>query len=79
MPNDHSGLGRAATWLSLAAAPAFAVMAVLTAAEGDGLAQRLCGGANSPFGGMVPMYLLMSVTHSAAWLRLLDRRRRRII
>lgn len=76
MPKDHSGLGRAATWLSLAAAPAFAVMAVLTAAEGDGPLQRLCGAANSPFGDMVPMYLLMSVIHSAPWLRLFDRWRR---
>jgi hypothetical protein len=79
MADEDSGLMRAAAWLSLAAAPAFAIMAVLTATEGDGPAQRLCGAANSPFGGMVPMYLLMSVIHSGAWLRFLDRRRRRVI
>ncbi|MGV3729684.1 MAG: hypothetical protein ACO1NN_02870 [Sphingopyxis sp.] len=79
MADDHSGLTRAAAWLSLAAAPTFAIMAALTAIESDGPAQRLCGAANSPFGGMVPMYLLMSVIHSGAWLRLLDRRRRRVI
>jgi hypothetical protein len=29
-------------------------------------------------GGMVPMYLLMSAFHSAAWLRLISERRRAV-
>jgi hypothetical protein len=59
---------RTADRLALAAAPGFALMALLTAA-GGGAAEMLCG-AVSPFGGMVPMYLLMSVFHAGPWLRL---------
>ncbi|MBB5574605.1 MULTISPECIES: hypothetical protein [Rhizobium] len=62
-------------WLSLAAAPTFGIMALLTATMGN--ADMICStmqGA-SPFGGMVPMYLLMSVFHIAPWLRLLSRQR----
>ena len=59
---------RAADWLALAASPGFALMALLTA-QGGGAADMLCGAA-SPFGGMVPMYLLMSVVHAGPWLRL---------
>lgn len=64
-------------WLSLAAAPAFAAMALLTAAHGGGPADMLCSAAHGgfPLGGMVPMYLLMSVFHSAPWLRLVSGRR----
>ncbi|MBR0784244.1 hypothetical protein [Bradyrhizobium iriomotense] len=66
-------------WLALAATPTFAVMAVLTAALGDGPADMLCGaGQGSLLGGMVPMYLLMSAFHSAAWLRLIGERRRAV-
>ncbi|MDD1529615.1 hypothetical protein C7U92_27855 [Bradyrhizobium sp. WBOS7] len=65
-----------ASWLSLAATPTFAIMAVLTAMGGP--ADMLCAaGQGSPLGGMVPMYLLMSAFHSAAWLRLLGERRGR--
>jgi hypothetical protein len=60
-----------ARWLGLAATPTFAIMAVLTAVL-DGPADMLCGSAHSTLlGGMVPMYLLMSAFHSAAWLRLI--------
>ena len=55
-------------WLSLAAAPTFAVMALLTAFS-DSPPQMLCSTGGSLFGGMVPMYLLMSVFHSAPWLK----------
>nr|WP_249789090.1 hypothetical protein [Bradyrhizobium sp. BRP19] len=61
-----------ARWLGLAATPTFAIMAVLTALPGGGPAEMLCGaGQGSLLGGMVPMYLLMSAFHAAAWLRLI--------
>ena len=56
----------AADWLSLAAAPTFATMALVTAL--GGAPDMFC--AASPIGGMVPMYLLMSVFHVGPWLRL---------
>ena len=63
-------------WLSLAAAPTFAIMALLTAVVGGGPLDTLCSAANaSPVGGMVPMYLLMSAFHSAPWLKLIVSRR----
>ena len=62
----------AAGWLALAAAPTFAVMALLTYLSG-GDADMMCSAARgaSPLSGMAPMYLLMSVFHSAPWLKLL--------
>jgi len=62
--------GAAAGWLGLAAAPTFAVMALLTCV-GD--ADMMCSAARGapPLSGMVPMYLLMSAFHSAPWLKLL--------
>ena len=59
--------------LTLAAAPTFAVMALMTAAVGGGDALCSVAGASS-LGGMVPMYLLMSAFHSAPWLKLISRR-----
>ncbi|QUD88141.1 hypothetical protein [Phenylobacterium montanum] len=71
-PTGVEGAARGlAGWLSLAAAPTFAVMAVLTAVSGGGGMEMMCSpGAGSPLSGMVPMYLLMSAFHSPAWLRL---------
>ncbi|MEO8318319.1 MAG: hypothetical protein ABJA75_06080 [Bradyrhizobium sp.] len=60
-------------WLSLAAAPTFAVMALFTAMAGRGATDILCSAGASPLGGMIPMYLLMSAFHSAPWLRLIAR------
>lgn len=67
----------AADWLSLAAAPTFTTMAVITVALGGG-AEPLCAAAHagSPLGGMAPMYLLMGAFHSGPWLRLISARRR---
>ena len=64
---------RASDWLGLAAAPVFAAMALLTAVN-DESAEMLCSAAlgASPMSGMVPMYVLMSVFHSASWLRLIS-------
>ena len=67
----------AAGWLSLAAAPTFATMALLTGVLGGGQMAMMCATAQdaSPLSGMVPMYLLMSAVHSAPWLRLISSRR----
>ena len=67
----------AADWLGLAAAPTFAVMALLTGVLGGGSADVLCSAMPdaSPLSGMAAMYLLMSTFHLAPWLRLLSRRK----
>jgi hypothetical protein len=67
----------AADWLCLAAAPAFAIMALLTGVLGGGAQDMLCSAAQdaSLLNGMVPMYLLMSAFHSAPWLKLISSRR----
>jgi hypothetical protein len=54
---------RIARWLPLAAAPTFAIMAVLTGIFGDGAH-------------MVPMYVLMSAFNVAPWLQRFARQRR---
>ena len=64
-----------ARWLSLAATPTFAGMALLTSAHGGNPMDALCSaGHGSMLSGMVPMYLLMSIFHSASWLKLLSGR-----
>ena len=62
-------------WLSLAAAPTFAIMALLTGLFG-GTPDALCAAmqGTSPLTGMVPMYLLMSAFHAAPWVRLVSGR-----
>jgi hypothetical protein len=67
--------GRAADWLCLAAAPTFAMMALMTSFVGA--PDILCSIAHGPvsLGGMVPMYLLMSGFHLAPWLKLIAGRR----
>jgi hypothetical protein len=61
--------------LSLAAAPTFAIMALLAGVDGGSISDMLCSAAHgaSPLSGMVPMYLLMSAFHSAPWLKLISR------
>jgi hypothetical protein len=65
-----------ADWLSLAAAPTFAFMALLTVlgSSPDGLCSA--GHDASPLTGMVAMYVLMSAFHSAPWLKLVASQRR---
>lgn len=72
-PTTPGRLG-VADWLSLAAAPTFAGMALLSAIHGGGPLEMLC--TTGPEGawqltGMAPMYVLMSAFHAAPWLRLL--------
>ncbi len=66
----------AADWLGLAAAPTFALMALLTEVFGGGMQAMLCSASAEgwPLTGMVPMYVLMSAFHLAPWLRLLSGR-----
>jgi hypothetical protein len=67
----------AADWLCLAAAPIFAIMALLSGVLAGGPSDMFCSAAQdaSPLSGMVPMYLLMSAFHSAPWLKLVSSRR----
>jgi uncharacterized membrane protein YhaH (DUF805 family) len=66
----------AADWICLAAAPTFAVMALLTGVLGVG-PHEICAAAPGafPLNGMAWMYLLMSAFHAAPWLKLIARRR----
>jgi len=72
-PGAASG---AADWLCLAAAPTFAVMALLTSVQGGGQPDIFCSAMHntSPWGGMVPMYVLMAAFHLSPWLKLIARR-----
>jgi hypothetical protein len=78
--SGHAAALGAADWLCLAAAPTFAIMALLTSVL-DGPPDMLCAAAHeaSPLSGMVPMYLLMSGFHSAPWLKLISSRRSTIL
>jgi hypothetical protein len=69
----------AASWLGLAAAPSFALMALATGVWGGSEPDMLCSAMHggSLMSGMVPMYLLMSVFHAAPWLRLITGRMHR--
>lgn len=67
----------AADWLSLAAAPVFALMALLGGVF-DGASEMHGSGMHGSDGlidGMALMYLLMSVFHAAPWLTLIAIRR----
>jgi hypothetical protein len=81
----HLKVGRRRGWpeasvaclLSLAAAPTFLTMALLTGVNAGATPDQFCSAAHdaSPLTGMVPMYLLMSAFHLKPWLRLLSTRR----
>lgn len=70
--SDSRSAARAAAGWLCAAAPTFAVVALLTALAG-GASDPLCAAMqrSSPLGGMIFMYLLMSAFHSAPWLKLI--------
>ena len=78
MSETYTGDGKVAAlspadWLHLAAAPTFAIMALLTGV-GGGSPDMLCSMTHdaSPLNGMALMYLLMSAFHSAPWLKLVS-------
>jgi hypothetical protein len=64
----------AASRLALAAAPTFALMALLAA---RGAAPMCMAAGPLPIDGMTAMYLLMSLFHLPPWLRLAARARTR--
>ncbi len=66
-----------AKWLHFAAAPTFAVMALVTVVLDSGLPNALCSAAGHvmPGGGMAPMYVLMAAFHLVPWLKLISSRR----
>jgi len=71
----------ASNFLRLAAAPTFAIMALLTAVVGSPN-DMPCSATHaahdlSPLTGMVAMYVLMSIFHSLPWLKLISRWRTR--
>jgi hypothetical protein len=68
------GPNLAADWLSLAAAPTFVIMSLLTRVLGSDMLCSVAPAA-SPLTGMAAMYLLMSAFHSGPWLRLVFRQR----
>lgn len=72
---DATPLG-AIVCLSLAAAPAFALMALMTATQPGGPNDILCsvGYGSSALGGMPLMYALMGIFHVSPWVRLFSRR-----
>src|SRR5258706_603316 len=61
-PERREAIPGAAAWLGLAAAPTFAIMALLTGVADGGPTAAMCAPAHGAplLGGMVPMYLLMS-------------------
>jgi hypothetical protein len=73
---SHGGEGTVMTpsmekCLGLAAAPMFAIMALVTSVLGGGPMDLLCsGGQGGALSGMAPMYWLMSALHVAPWLKL---------
>jgi hypothetical protein len=64
----------ATEYLSLAAAPTFAAMALATGLLGGDPAAIICSSAGlSPLSGMTVMYALMAVFHLPPWARLMAR------
>ncbi|HEY0624896.1 hypothetical protein [Sphingomonas sp.] len=60
-------------WLTLAASPVFAAMALMSAIDAPPLALCAAGATLLPVDGMTAMYLLMSLFHLPPWLKLAGR------
>ncbi|TSE03856.1 hypothetical protein C1D09_025085 [Mesorhizobium intechi] len=76
VPHENAALG-IADWLCLAAAPTFALMALLSCLQGGDAAMSCMGGSpgtGPSLTGMPAMYLLMSAFHLAPWLRVISGR-----
>lgn len=56
-------------WLHLAATPAFALMALLTAVPGSARMTCIRMAGSSPLDSMGFMYLLMAVFHATPWMK----------
>jgi uncharacterized membrane protein YkvI len=74
-PQGRAWPARVAEYLRYAAAPTFAILALLTGLLSSDPAHTLCAGmqGGSIVGGMSLMYLLMAGFHSPPWLRLIAR------
>ena len=72
--NRGSAIFATSNCLRLAAAPIFAVMALLTGIHSGGMPDMRCSAMHdaSLLTGMVPMYVLMSIFHSPPWLKLIS-------
>ncbi|HEY2558141.1 MAG TPA: hypothetical protein VGI48_00345 [Caldimonas sp.] len=79
LPVGINAVRGAAKWLSLAAAPTFGIMALLSIVLSDERSALICSSVHGPswLMGMIPMYLLMSAFHVGSWLRLIANRRSR--
>lgn len=88
MSDTHTSTGRAtpentahhgiADWLCLAAAPTFALMALVSCVQSRDAVILCMDGNASPLTGMAAMYLLMSAFHLAPWLRVISGRHQSI-
>jgi len=74
--SDRTRAAGVADWLGLAAAPCFAIMALITETATAGQPDILCLSAHDslPLSGMGLMYALMAAFHLSPWLRLFGRR-----
>jgi hypothetical protein len=72
--NSRAAALGAADWLHLAAAPTFAIMALLSGVVGGGSPDMICSAAHngSALNGMAAMYGLMCAFHLAPWLKLIS-------
>ena len=66
---------RIVDWVCLAATPVFAAMALIVGGGMPDMPDMGMPDMGSPLNGMAAMYVLMSVFHSAPWLKLISSRR----
>lgn len=66
----------AGSWFGFAAAPTFALMAWISAADAPHMAMDASASGVPPIDGMAFMYLLMTVFHASPWLKLASDRLR---